>query len=432
MQKLTKYNVNFFQGKINENTPYFLFQRPGQPIHIRASFLAGSRFDTIPGIAHFLEHMLLAGSKKFPNKRLLAIPLENIGGSIGGITNNDFITITLEIAGKKDLLLALDILNEVINNPLFNEETIENERGSILAEQQMGYHNRGRHVMDVANALVYQKTPYAKVTIGNIDSIKSITGEDLKNYYRDFFKKNPLSWSISGDIDEKEIIALLAPLHTSTVSTEEIITGELPIVREESQALEIFEDDRADIYFGFRTDSAKSVDTYSLAVISSYLAQGRGSKLQDELRYKRGLIYGIRGDYLFSFDAGEWYLATGCLVKNAQKILDVITEELALIKKTGISDAELRLVKNKIIQNNILKMQTAESWSKMSDKAAFIVSPEKYLISNFEEGIEKVTAQSIIEVANKYFKSDNWYLAMCGSKSLENISVNIKPGVKQE
>src|SRR5574343_264424 len=103
MQRLDKYNVNFSQGKINGKTDYFLFQRPGQPIHIKACFLAGSRFETKSDLAHFLEHMLLAGTQKYPNKRLLTTPLENIGGSIGAYTDMNYIAICLELADQKDL-----------------------------------------------------------------------------------------------------------------------------------------------------------------------------------------------------------------------------------------------------------------------------------------------------------------------------------------
>jgi len=432
MQKLTKYNVNFFQGKINENIPYFLSQRPGQPIHIRASFVAGSRFDTIPGIAHFLEHLLLAGSQKYPDKRQLTVNLENIGGSIGGSTNTDFLTIYLEIAEKKDLSFALGIFDEAINHSLFDDKAIETERGAILAELQMRYHNRSIWVMDIANRLIYQKTPCGTITSGTEDSVKLITRADLINFYETIFKINPVSWSISGDVDEKEIIETLGRLHSTKLSLDKMFDLELPIIREKTTDLEVFDDNKADLYFGFRTTPRNFSEAPSLDIIASYLAQDRGCKLQDELRYKRGLIYSCQGSNFISFDSGDWYIKTACLAENVQEVLNIIIKELEEIKENGLPEEDLRLIKNKLIKNNIVKMQTAQSWAIKSANPAFISAPETFLIDNYEREIEQVTPESIIEVANRYFTSNNWYLAMCGPKSLENININIRPGIKQK
>lgn len=426
MQRLDKYNVNFSQGKINGKTDYFLFQRPGQPIHIKACFLSGSRFETKSGLAHFLEHMLLAGSEKYPNKRLLTTPLENIGGSIGASTNLNFLTIFIEIAERKDLNFALQTLDEVIHQPLLDLQTIETERGAILTEIQMRRHNRAIRVMDISNTLIYQKTPCGTTVIGDEDSVNSINRSDLNNFYETVFKKNPLIWSLSGDLDEKETVEILSNLHDSTATPKEKFTENLPKIREKDTLLEIFDDEKTDLYFSFRTGSSDEVDTASLDIISTYLTFGRGAKLQEELRYRRGLIYSCRGENFLSFDAGDWSIQTACSAEKTQEVLDVITNELEIIKKEGIPPEELRQTKNKLIKNNAIKMQTAKSWADLASRPSFIMSPEKFLITNYEEAIEKVTSEEIIAAARKYFTADNWYLAMCGPKSLEKVEIKFK------
>lgn len=426
MQKLDKYNVNYSHGKINDKTGYHLFQRLGQPIHIKACFLAGSRFETKSGLAHFLEHLLLAGTQKYPNKRLLTTPLENIGGSIGAYTNLNFLTIFVEIAERKDLNFALQILNEVISQPLFDPQAIETERGAILTEIQMRRHNRALRVIDISNTLVYQNTSCGKNTIGDEDSVNSVTKSELVDFYETVFKKNPLVWSLSGDLDEKETIEALGKLYNPTATVEEKFTENLPAIREKTTLLEFFDDNKTDLYFGFRTGNSDEVNVASLDIISTYLAFGRGAKLQDELRYKRGLIYSCRGENFLSFDAGDWYVQTACSAAQAQEVLDIITKELEVIKEKGISGEELEQTKNKLIKNNAIKMQTAKSWADLAAQPSFIMSPEKFLITNHEKAIEKVTSEEIIATAQKYFTADNWYLAMCGPKSLEKVEIKLK------
>jgi len=425
MKYLNKYNVNYFQGKIQGNISYHLFQRSGQPIHIRASFAAGSRFDTKPGIAHFLEHMILAGSKNYPDKRVLATELENLGGMVGGFTNSDLLTIKVEIAEKNDLKKAFEILDQIINQPLFDKQAIESERGSILAELQMRYHNRAICVGDIYDKLAYQNTPCGKEIGGTKESVKVISQADLVHFYQTVFKQNPVSWSISGDVEEADIVDVLAEIHTPLVSFEEIFSEKLPIIREKTTSLEVFEGEKTDLCLGFRTESAKAVDSATLDILMTYLANSRGCKLQDELRYKRGLVYVCGGASFLSFDSGDWHLTTACLTEKTQEVLDIITAELRSLKEVVISPAELNLVKNKIIKGNIRTKQTAESWAALASNSAFLSAPEKFLITNYEEAIEKVTSEDVMVVAKKYFTADNWYLSMCGPKTLEGIKVDI-------
>lgn len=424
MKKLTKYGVNYFHGKISQSN-YHLFQKPGQPIHLRVSFLAGSRFDNIPGTAHFLEHLLLAGSQKYPNKRLLAETLENIGGSIGAFTTNDFLTIFLEFAEKKDWAFALSILDEVINQPLFEEQTIKTERGAILSEIQMRFHNRATRVIDISNTLIYQGTPCGKITIGDNKSVDNIKKSDLVNFYETIFKKNPVNWSVAGDVDEKELVKIIAKLYKPVSSFKQIITKEIPLVRKRTTYLENFEDNKADLCLSFRVPSAGSADIANLDIISSYLAKDRGCKLQDELRYKRGLVYSCRGDSYLSFDYGEWYLTTSCLANNAQKVIDIIIKEIKILKRQGIAQKDLCLIKNKLIKGNIIKLQTSKDWAESASHPGFVASPDKFLISTREKNIEKTTIESITQTAKKYFTKDNWFLVMCGPKSLSKIKMEM-------
>lgn len=426
MQNLEKYNVTYYSNKADRSVsvPYHLFHRPGQPIHIKVSFVSGARFDTKPRIAHFLEHVILAGSKKCPDKRALVTPLENLGGMIGASTNLDLLTLKAEVAEKNDLTTVFEILDETINQPIFNEQTIETERGSILAEIQMRYHNRAICVGDIYDTLVYQGTSCGTRVIGNEESVKNISRNDLIDFYQEVFKKNPVSWSISGDVEESDIVEALKKINTPITSLESFFTEKLPVSRKQTIVHEIFNDSKTDLILGFRTEPAKLVDAASLDVLLAYLTLDRGCKLQDELRYKRGLIYSIRGFNDLSFDTGNWNIVTSCLDSKTQEVLDVITAELQSLKKIGIPQSELDLVKNRVIKGNIRKMQTSESWAATAAVPAFLAAPEKFLITNHEEEIEKVTQKNIIKAAQKYFTADNWYLALCGPASLGNIKVN--------
>ena len=86
---LSDFGVSFEKAKLNNGINVFSFYRKGMPICFRINFFAGSRFDSIPGTVHFLEHVLVAGTEKFPSKDKLAEPLEKIGGNFSASTDLD-------------------------------------------------------------------------------------------------------------------------------------------------------------------------------------------------------------------------------------------------------------------------------------------------------------------------------------------------------
>src|SRR3989344_460872 len=132
--QLSELGVSFSKDRLDNNVGVFLFNKIGAPICIRTTFFAGSRFDSIPGIAHFLEHMLVAGTKKFPSKDKLAEPLERIGGSFSASTSLNYLRLNITVPKKEDLSVGLEILQEMLQNSLFDDKTIKNERGSVRSE----------------------------------------------------------------------------------------------------------------------------------------------------------------------------------------------------------------------------------------------------------------------------------------------------------
>lgn len=113
MQKrLEKFALQLHQEKLDNGTNLLLLERKGMPIYLRAAFFAGFRFDNVPGTTHFLEHMLLAGTKKFPTKNLIADHIQKVGGEFGASTGNNILRFNIEIPEAVDIDRGIEIMSD--------------------------------------------------------------------------------------------------------------------------------------------------------------------------------------------------------------------------------------------------------------------------------------------------------------------------------
>lgn len=424
MQTLEKYGVNYYNDS-HGSVPCTLFQRAGMPIYIIGSFFGGSQFDVIPGTAHFLEHMLVAGTKKYPSKKQLSITLEELGGVFGAYTQQDFLRMNVEIAERGDISVGMDVLNEMVNNPLFDDQTFENERGAILSEYHVRKSNPQSFIWDVYSRLFFQGTEFSHSIIGTEESIKNISKQDVLDYYHNIFLKNPVSWIVAGDLDYEELEKGLNAVSQNENGRQTILSSKtLPKIREEKIDVEIYEGKNTSIIFGFRTEPVSQTNAQDLDILLNYLAMGRSATLVEELRYKKGLVYSVGGYKNSSLGLGAWSISTNFNAEHAQEVIDTIVREIKKVLEFGIPENDLVFVKNKLIKSNLRKMQTAKDWVTNHCSASFLTDPERYLVTNYEKLIATASAQSINDTARKYFTEDNWYLAICGPESLKNIEVN--------
>ena len=151
-----------------------LIERKGSPIYMRFIFNAGARYDTKYGLAHFVEHMLVAGTEKFPTKDALARYIDATGGSFSASTNSDILYLNIEIAEKGDFDIAIQLIDQIFNHSLFDKQTIEKERGAIITELQKKRSNPESYIWSVFQKISFQNTPAGHPTLGDMDSINSI------------------------------------------------------------------------------------------------------------------------------------------------------------------------------------------------------------------------------------------------------------------
>lgn len=417
-KKISDFGVKFEHKILKNGSPLLLFKREGMPINIRAIFNAGARYDKKQGTAHFLEHMLVSGTEKFPTKNILARHIQQTGGEIRANMSTDLLRLMVEIPEKEDLDVAIEILNECLTKPLFNDSTIETERGAILSEMKTKRSNPKEYVWVVSQRLSMQGTPVANPVLGTEDSVKDINKEDLKSFFSDHITANNVSYIVSGDVDIAELASKLETIDLPQGEQKQKITA-LPIIRDKAVDIQYYTDtSQLQVVLANRTNIESFKEYCASKILNEILSVGKASRLMTKLRYERGLVYSISGSI---HGAGDWRamrIYFSCDKSNLQIAKDVIFSEFSDMRRNGINGKELEDIKRQITKSFVRTLQTSESWVEFHDNLYLYNPGSTKTIEDYLHTINEITPEDMKGVIEKYLKEENFYTAICGDYSL--------------
>ncbi|MCX6783455.1 MAG: pitrilysin family protein [candidate division WWE3 bacterium] len=430
MFTLKDFSVTRHEAKLTNGTRVVLFERPGTPVAISAAFIAGSRFDPPgkEGLAHFLEHMLLAGTKNFPTKDKLAAYIEDLGGITSASTGHLALRVEVAVGDPIDVPSAIKVLSEEIINPLFNEKAIETERGAILRELASSKESPTKVLSRLAYRLIYQKTVEDHDTLGSEESIKSITKDDILNFYKEHLNASSLAIVVSGGVDLAKLTEILEKELPVASGSRPEFSANLPIFREKITDFSYFKGSNLNVEFDFRTVHHTHPDSRSLSILGSILGGGRTSALAKKLRYEKGLVYGVSARNGGFIDGGDFGISTHASKDNLQEVMDIIVTELKRMKDTGPTAEELQLVKNRLIKSKKMSMQTSGSWVDWHEYRTLYYPDSVWTIEDYFKEVSSVTSEEVREVASKYLTNNNWYLTITGDVDeafLQSIKISL-------
>lgn len=426
MLKLEDFGVKREGAILSNGAKLVLYRKSKAPVFIRASFFGGSRFDPTEkeGNSHFVEHMIVAGSKRFPSKDKLAMYIEQFGGGFAASTSSDNLNIDVSIGDPKDFNHACEVLREILIEPSFDEKTIETERGSILKELGIVKTNPSNMLGEVWRRLFFQETVVGRSIFGTEETLGSISRDDLIKFRDEYFKGGKLSFVISGDIEIEEIKKSFEGTLKLPYSEPIFPAEDLPISRKKIFSVEPYEKiDQVYITYGFRGPRILSPDEYALDVIAEILGGGRASTLNRKLRYEKGLVYNVSARFLSLTDSGSWTVNTSTSKDKVNEVIKIITSEIKRVMQNGLAQEEISFAKSKIIKSKLTQMQTSGAWVGFHSNFEAANRGETWTLEDYLNGIGLVTQEKIKEVANSYFGKDKWFLGVCGDIKDEDLKV---------
>ncbi len=390
---------------------------------------AGSRYenDKNNGIAHFLEHMFYKGSKKYPTPFIISSAIEALGGAWNAFTSKDYTGYYVK-AANYHFPKVIDLLSDILLNPLLEEKEINKEKGVIVEEINMYEDMPQNKVSELFENLTYDKTPLGYDIIGSKKTVTSFVRNDFSDYLSKlYFPQNALLVVAGGFEREKNYKSIIESHFDAWKGQGQgKFTGKIQENQSEPRQL-IYDKatEQAHFCFGFRTFSFFDERKYVLSVLATILGGGASSKLFSEVREKRGLCYYISSGRQHYRDVGNLVTQAG-VPKELGKIKEAIAatwQEHQKVAAGEVSDEEMSRSKEMIKGRFLLSMEdsfnVAHYFGKKKLLENTIEEPEKIISL-----VDKITKEEVITLAKEIFQPSRMNLSVVGPIKASDINLS--------
>lgn len=352
------------------------------------------------GVAHMVEHMMFKGT---PTRSAQAIneTIENVGGSMNAWTSHENTAYHMHVL-KEDAPLALDLLADMIQRPSMPAEEVERERGVILQEIGMYLDTPDDHVFDIWQQTAYPDQPLGAPVLGRSEIIKAMPRDTLLSYVRRFYTPRNMVVSVAGNVEHDAIVAQVEKLFTA-LPEDQFFAADKALykggeIREERAQLE-----QSHIILGFQGLDRHDADYYAAVMLALVLGGGTSSRLYNEIREKRGLVYSVFGYHHAYEDGGELVFYAGTGPEKLGELVPVLCDEIVK-SRAPVSEDELARAKSQLKARLLM---ARESMMSCANQQAMHLIPFGEIIDIAEKRrkIDAVTIDDVARVAAKIFAS---------------------------
>lgn len=363
---------------------------------------AGARNETadINGVSHLLEHMAFKGTAR-RSALDIAVEIENVGGHLNAYTSRES-TVYYATVLKENADLALDIVSDILLNSTFADDELARERAVVLQEIGQANDTPDDIIFDTFQETAYPEQPLGRAILGTTDIVSRMPRETLKGYIEAQYGSDRMILSAAGNLDH-ETLAGLAETAFADVSPSQA-DAPLPGRYTGGDNREIRDLEQAHLVMGFEGVGYDDDDYYPLAVLSTALGGGMSSRLFQEVREKRGLVYSI---YTFSSayqDGGLFGLYAGTGADEVAELVTVVCDELRRVASDPMAEDEITRSRAQIKAGVLMSL---ESTSSRAERLARHLQVYDRIIpvDEIARRIDAVSAEDVRRVAERLLAS---------------------------
>ena len=351
----------------------------------------GGRNETLKqnGIAHFLEHMAFKGTLKRSSLDI-AQAIENVGGYINAYTSREMTAYYARVL-ENDVPLAIDVISDILLNPIFDKQELETERGVILQEIGQSLDTPDDVIFDWLQETAYPDQPLGRTILGSTERVRNFSRDDLIGFVSDHYGPEQMVFSAAGVINHEEVVSQAKSLFDKKVPIKKSKAvgslysgGELQVEKDLEQAHFALAFEAP----GYLSDSIYASQIYSIA-----LGGGMSSRLFQEIREKRGLCYTIfaqAGAYSYT---GLLTIYSGTSSENLKNLSDITISEM---KRAAIDFEQAELDRARVQMKAGMLMGLESASSRVERLARMLIIWNR--IPSLDEVVQKIDAVSLEDV----------------------------------
>jgi predicted Zn-dependent peptidase len=375
---------------------------------------AGSRYESeeIAGVSHFLEHLLFKGTKNWPSAREVSEAIEGVGGIMNASTDREMTVFWCKVA-RPHFRQALSVLMDMMVNPLLDPAEVEKEREVVLEELRMVNDYPTNRVDLLIDETMWPSQPMGRDVGGSQDSVKGITGEQIREYVRRQYTPTNTVAAIAGDISHDEVVELLGEGLRDWVPEEPMTWYPVQNGQETSRIrVEQRKTDQAHLCVGLPGLPITHPDRYIVGLMNGILGEGMSSRLFLELREKQSLAYDVHSSINFFRDCGSLIVYCGVEPQKSERAISSILEQLNGLQN-GIPDTELEKARELSKGRMLMRMEDSRSVA-MWMGAQETLTGSVRTVDEVVERLDGISTSDVERVAGELVQEPKLNLAVVG------------------
>ena len=376
------------------------------------------------GLASITGSVMRSGGTKSMTWEEIDEKLEFFAGSVETSIGSNSGSASLSVL-KKDIDEGLKIFADVLMQPVFAREKVDLIKKQMIEAIRRENDNPGQVARREFRRLLYQDHPYGREA--TIESVSSITRDDLIAFHDKYYHPNSVMFGISGDFNKKEIIEKIKKVFKNW-NKKKVDFPEVPPVKKDiNRSINyIYKDVKQSVIrLGHMGLDYRNPDHYAV-ILMNYILGGGGfqSRMMQDIRSNRGLAYsvwsyfqlGMRDIGVFASGAGTKLQSTITVIKRMK---DIIRE----IREQPVTDEGLKNAREYIINSFVFKFSSNSRIVNRFVTLEYYGLPTNYL-ETYLDNIRKVSKGDILRVAQKYLKPDQTVILVVGNKEKFEAPLN--------
>ena len=363
------------------------------------------------GLSHFIEHMVFKGTAT-RSAEDIAQSMDSLGGNLDAFTGKELVSFNTKILDTH-LPIAFDILSDMLLRPAFRESDIAKEKGVILEELKMEADSPEYVVHETFVSSFWKDHPLGKPILGTRETIEGFDRKMVGKYYRSVYTPPHIMITAAGHLKHQQLVDLVG------AQFGDLPAGPRPrrqappkpysnIILKEKKSLE-----QVHLMMGVPAYPVPHERRFAAYVMNTLLGGSMSSRLFQNIREQRGLVYSVFSEVNAYRDSGCMAVYAGMSRKSAREVIDLILAEFQNLKEDLVPEEELDRSKNHLKGSVILGLESTSS--RMSNLARqFLYFNRFFTMDEIIEEIVRVTAEAVRQVARDFFVPERIAVTMLG------------------
>lgn len=371
----------------------------------------GSRYEApeVHGISHFLEHLFFKGTH---TRSALAIAqaVDALGGQMNAFTDREHTCFYVKVLANH-LPAIVELVADMLLNSAFDPEAIERERQVVTEEIKMYEDSPDELVQDLIHQTIWNGHPLGRSVIGTRATVSGLGRDQFVRHIEERYRADNLVVAVAGDVEHDAVVDLIDRLLGRWDGRSALLPTEVPAVTS-AVTLRTKEIEQVHLCLAARGLPQADEDRYILAVLDNVLGGGMSSRLFQEIRERRGLVYSI-ATYVASYREGGLFVVYAAMSpENGPEVIRLTFEEIAAMVDS-LDEAELHRAKESLKGGIMLSLES--TGSRMSKLArSELYHGRQFDLDEILGRVDAVTVDAVREMAARLFTPDQLAMAAIG------------------